>query len=70
MADHTNDRYNTISAALNIIDPKGTCIPGSLEHNWATETILAWMADMEHDEVLKKSETARELFNCRRPAWQ
>ncbi len=67
VAGKTNERYNTISAALNIIDPEGTYLPGSMEHNWATEAILSWMAEMEPDEVLKKSESSRRLFRCKRP---
>lgn len=70
MAKQTNDRYNTISAALDIIDPEGTYVPGTMEHNWATEEILSWMAEMGADEVLKKSETARRMFNHKRPIWQ
>lgn len=66
MAKQTNDRYNTISAALNIIDPEGAYVPGSIEYNWATEMILSWMAEMEPNEVLKKSETARRGFRCKR----
>ena len=62
MVSKANDRYNTISAALDIIDPEGTFVPGTLEHNWATEEILSWMAEMDADEVLKKSETLRRMF--------
>ena len=70
MTKQTNERYNTISSALNIIDPEGTYVPGSVEHNWATETILSWMAEMEPDDVLKKSETARCGFRYKRHIWQ
>ena len=70
MAKHTNDRYNTISAALSIIDPEGAYVPGTLEHNWATEAILSWMAEMDADEVLKKSKTARRMFSHKRDFWQ
>ena len=70
MDQHTNDRYNTISAALNIIDPEGACVPGTMEHNWATETIVSWMAEMEPDEVLRKSENERGMFRCKRHIWQ
>ena len=70
MAKQTNDRYNTISAALDIIDPEGVYVPGTLEHNWATEEILSWMAEMEPDEVLMNSETACRRFSHKRPIWQ
>jgi hypothetical protein len=70
MAEKTNDRYNTILAALDIIDPKGAYVPGTLEHNWATEEILSWMAEMEPDEVLRKSETASQMFSRKRHIWQ
>ncbi len=66
MVTNTNNRYNTLSAALNIIDPEGTYVPGTQEHNWATEMILSWMAEMEPDEVLRKSETARNGFRFKR----
>ncbi len=62
MLEKINNRYNTISAALSIIDPEGVFVPGTKEHNWVTESILSWMAEMEHDDVLRKSESAkREL---------
>ncbi len=70
MAEQANQRYNTISAALNIIDPEGVCVPGSMEHNWATETILSWMAQMEPDAVLRKSEAEKDLFRFKPPIWQ
>ena len=70
MAELTNDRYNTISSALNIIDPQGAFVPGTMEHNRATEEILAWMDEMEPDEVLRKSESARLMFSFKRHVWQ
>ena len=66
MANPINARYNTISAALNIIDPEGTFVPGSVEHNWVTGTLLSWMDEMEPDEVLQKSESARRMFRNKR----
>jgi hypothetical protein len=57
-----NDRYSTLSEALNIIDPNGTFVPGSKAHNWLTGSILSWMDEMTHDEVLKKAGSARHLF--------
>ena len=62
MANQSNVRYNTISAALNIIDPEGTFVPGSVEHNRVTGTLLFWMDEMEHDEVMRKSESARRMI--------
>ena len=50
-----NKRYQTLSKALAIIDPKGVLMPGTPEHNQVTEMILSWMADMEPDEVLRMS---------------
>ena len=55
----TNERYNTLSAALNIIDPEGTLLPGTVEHNWITGTLISWMDQMEPDEVLRKSKSVR-----------
>ena len=69
MATQTNDRYKTILAALNIIDPQGVFTPGTMEHNKITETILSWMDDMDYDEVLRKSETARRLSIFKRHTW-
>ena len=70
MANQAIDRYNTISAALNIIDPDGAFAPGTKEHNWVTGTLLSWMDEMEPDEVLRKSESARSMFSYKRYAWQ
>lgn len=70
MDKQTNDRYNTISAALNIIDPEGTYVPGTMEYNWVTESILSWMAEMEPDEVFRMSEDARNVFKFKRHTWQ
>ena len=55
----TNKRYQTLSEAIHIIDPMGTLAPGTPEHNRMTEEILAWMEVMEHEEVLRLSQTAR-----------
>ena len=70
MANQTNDRYNTISEALNVIDPEGAFVPGTKEHNRVTETLLTWMDEMEPDEVLRVSESARNVFRYKRYAWQ
>jgi hypothetical protein len=43
VAKQANIRYKTISAALNIIDPEGAFLPGTIEHNWLTESILTWI---------------------------
>ena len=69
-ARQANRRYNTISAALNIIDPEGAFVPGTIEHNWATEKILFWMAQMDPDEVLRKSESAKRMFKDKLLIWQ
>lgn len=70
MAKRTNTRYDTLSEALRIIDPQGTLTPGTVEHNTVTETILSWMDKLEHDEVLRMSETTRRMFRYRRHIWQ
>ena len=57
-----NDRYSTLSEALDIIDPNDTFVPGSKAHNWLTESILSWMEEMTHDEVLKKAVSARHTL--------
>ena len=59
MAHQTNDRYEMISTALHIIDPEGTYLPGTKEHNTITEMILSWMDELEPEEVLRRSEKAR-----------
>ena len=66
MANKANDRYNTISAALDIIDPEGAFVPGTPEHNWVTEEILSWMAEMDAEGVLKKSKIARQMLCYKR----
>ena len=50
-----NDRYNTLSAALNILDPEGVIVPGRKEYNWLEGSLLSLMAEMESDEVLDKA---------------
>ena len=70
MAELTNERYDTLSGALNIIDPEGAFVPGTKEHNWVTGTLLSWMDEMEPDEVLRMSETARNIFRYKRYDWQ
>ena len=70
MVKSTNLRYRTLSTALAIIDPDGILVPGTQKHNWVTETILSWMAEMEPDEVLRMSEDARHIFKPERRIWQ
>ena len=69
MARQTNNRYETISKALKIIDPQGVMAPGTAEHNRVTETILSWMAEFDPDEVLRKSEAARRLSVFKPHTW-
>jgi hypothetical protein len=57
----TNQRYQTILEALEIIDPAGTLAPGTPEHNRVTDIILAWMAEMEPEEVVRLSKSSRRL---------
>ena len=65
----TNQRYDTLSGALSIIDPKGALSPGTLEHNRVTAIILAWMAEMESDEVLRRSYDRRHLLQMGGHSW-
>jgi hypothetical protein len=65
----TNVRYQTLSKALAIIDPKGVLIPGTNEHNTVTEMILDWMAEMEPDEVLRMSHDSRHLLTIEGHSW-
>ncbi len=51
----SNDRYNTLSAALNILDPEGLFVPGTKEYNWVEGSLLSWMDEMEPEEVLNKA---------------
>ena len=62
MVKSTNRRYRTLSTALAIIDPDGMLVPGTQKHNWVTETILSWMAEMEPGEVLRMSKDAKHIF--------
>ena len=69
MAISTNVRYQTLSKALKIIDPRGELMPGTKEHNTVTEMILSWMAEMEPDEVLRMSHDNRSLLNIEGHSW-
>ena len=69
MAKSTNVRYQTLSKALTIIDPRGVLIPGTIEHNRVTEMILYWMAEMEPDEVLRMSHDSRHLLDIEGHSW-
>lgn len=68
MANPISERYNTLSEALKILDPQGKIEPGTVEHNTVTETILSWMAEMEPQEVLRRSETAKLITPSQRSA--
>ncbi len=70
MGTLTNERYDTLTEALNIIDPQGTLLPGTSAHNSITETILSWMDAFEPDEVLKRSAVAGQMFRHQRRNWQ
>jgi hypothetical protein len=69
MAKPTNVRYQTLSKALAIIDPKGVLLPGTTEHNRFTEMILSWMDEMEPDEVLRMSHDNRSFLNIEGHSW-
>ena len=69
MAKPTNARYQTLSKALAIIDPKGVLLPGTKEHNRVTEMILSWMDEMEPDEVIRMSHDNRSLLNIEGHSW-
>lgn len=58
----TNQRYDTLAEALEIIDPHGNLIPGTRPHNAMTDTILLWMDELDPDEVLRRSAIVRRLF--------
>ena len=70
MAKSTNQRYWTLSTALRIIDPDGLLLPGTREHNRVTEKILAWMDEMEPDEVFRMSVKARNTVKSPLHTWQ
>jgi len=69
MAKPTNVRYQTLSKALAIIDPKGVLMPGTKEHNRVTELILSWMDEMEPDEVFRMSHDSRSLLTIEGHSW-
>ena len=62
MLDEAKNRHNTISAALDIIDPDGTLVPGTKAHKWVTASLLTWMAEMNPEQVLRKSESAGHML--------
>jgi hypothetical protein len=65
----TNKRYDTLSDALSILDPKGTLSPGTPGHNKVTELILSWMAEMESDDVLSASYDWRRVLYMEGHSW-
>ena len=69
MVTSSNLRYQTISKALTIIDPKGVLIPGTEEHNRVMEMILSWMAEMEPDEVLRMSHEKQGILSIEGHSW-
>ena len=69
MAESANARYRTLSKALAIIDPKGALVPGTREHNRVTEMILSWMAEMEPEEVLRRSRENRRPLKMEGHPW-
>ena len=69
MVKSINQRYQTLSKALTIIDPKGVLIPGTPEHNRVTEMILAWMAELETGEVFRMCYDSRCLLNIEGHSW-
>ncbi len=58
----SNDRYNTLSAALHILDPEGVFVPGTKEYNWIEGSLLSWMAEMEPENVLNNAVSARDTL--------
>ena len=70
MGKLTNERYETLAEALNIIDPQGTLAARTETHKSITESVLNWMDTLEPDEVLRKSEIARRMFRYNRHIWQ
>jgi len=70
MAQSTNRRYETLSAALTIIDPEGVLSPGTAEHNRVTEAILSWMDAMEPEDVFRMSKNARRFYRFGKRTWQ
>ena len=69
MVTSSNLRYQTISKALTIIDPKGVLIPGTEEHNRVMEMILSWMAEMAPDEVLRMSHDKQGILSIEGHSW-
>ena len=69
MVNSINQRYWTLSTALRIIDPVGSLMPGTPEHNRVTEMILAWMAELETGEVFRMCYDSRRLLTIEGHAW-
>ena len=70
MAIPTNERYETLSEALRIIDPQGLLTPGTMAHNTVTEKILTWMDELDAHDVLRMSENSRHIFISQRHVWK
>ncbi len=70
MAKPTNKRYDTLSEALNIIDPQGVLTPGTTAHNSVTEKILSWMDEFDPNDVLRMSKKSKHIFNAQWHIWK
>ena len=70
MAKPTNDRYDTLSESLNIIDPHGVLTPGTMAHNSVTEKILSWMNEYDSNDVLRMSKNSRHVFISQWHVWK
>ncbi len=70
MAKPTNERYETLSEALRIIDPQGLLTPGTMAHNSVTEKILTWMDELDAHDVLRMSENSRHIFISQWHVWK
>ena len=70
MANPTNERYDTLSEALDIIDPQGVLTPGTTAHNSVTEKILTWMDEFDANDVLRMSKSSRSIFISQLRIWK
>jgi hypothetical protein len=70
MAEPSNERYDTLSEALDIIDPQGVLKPGTTAHNSVTEKILSWMDEFDPNDVLRMSKNSRHIFISQWHIWK
>jgi hypothetical protein len=59
---HQPTEDGTFAKALALIDPKGTLVPGTKEHDWMCDLIRCWIDQCGPDYALCMAEVGAEHF--------